>query len=303
MDKNLKAELSALRNEVTTGLNGLQTLVQNIDTKIKQLEQSPEITVEQAKESEETISGSAADKRSIDNKTILELFKEASHWDELAHEIFVATWNQTRKQRIDSLEIILATLAGDASKHAPNPIKVRDIAEAEAALREMTRYSAAKEKIVNIIRNKDRGPLKKIIRSEDPDNFISYYSWLNEIVDEMLALRENPKRIPTDEESRSVSSATAYMEFYGSERDEVNLLVNNVVSLYRMLMEQHEMGMYDLVVVDPETFQPKRPPEDKLRSFRRRCFNNYNHDLRKAYEFVAKRNKNELDRLVSIATA
>lgn len=296
MDKNLKAELSALRNDVTTGLSGLQTLVQNIDAKLKQLDQPPEpsssITIEMAKEWEDPTA------RPIDDKTIMEMFKEASHWDEMAHEIFVTMWNKTRKRRIESLDLILTTLASDASKHMPDPIRVRDMAEAEAALREMTRFTAARDKIVSIISSKDRSKMEEILASDAEDNFVAYYWWLNEMVDEILSLREDPKRVPTEDENRNITSATEYLEKFSPERDPVNILVNNVVSLYRMLMEQHEMEMYDLVVIDPNTFTPKRPPEEKMLAYRRYCLANYNKDLMQAYEFVAKRNKSELDALV-----
>ena len=125
MDKNLRAELSALKSEVLANLKGLEKVVANIDSKLTQID-SGQVSLEEelvdpkaleearawVKEwddaydsTQKSIRERSADflnptrepfKDPLDDKSLAGLISKAREWDEWTYELFTAQWDKKR---------------------------------------------------------------------------------------------------------------------------------------------------------------------------------------------------------------
>lgn len=282
MDKNLRAELSALKSDVTAQLSGLQELIKKIDGKMSMFdtEDGSEVGMQFEPEVSERHLSPDADVNEITRR-----FMEVSHWDEHEYELFVDEWNATRKRRIESLEVVLATLIADIQRHMPDPIMVKTSKDASLALDAMNTLEEAKDDIITTIRAGDRAILQTIIDEERPDNFVIYYQWINDIISVINAikLRVDP---PADSDMHladAIEAAKTQVDYQAAR------MAGFMLDLFVLLLDQHELEMYDLKVVDPQTFEAKETPADKLKHYRQWRLGKYKSDLQHAYEYIAKR--------------
>ena len=289
MDKNLKAELSALRNDFVSNLNKIEQLLEKltekqvfyIDTGDLGPEKAQEVVdkFKQEKKKEEPpyhydpmgidddlISTNKS--KDMDTKSILQMFYEASHWDEIANEIFVKLWNNTRKERIKTLEETLTLFAWDVKKNEPTKFDVKNIDEAKEALRDLEEFNDAKDSIIKIVKDTDRTVLNDIQNNELDDGFVRYYAWVQDIVSNIQKIGKPDEKCSTND------------------------LVNSSIRLLHTMLEQQELNMFPYIFVDPVTFEFTNQDPAKVLKYQRGCLKLYNRELAQAYEFFNKK-KNE----------
>ena len=290
MDKNLKTELSALKAEVLTHLNGLKTVVENIDAKLGQVES---VEFEQTAEHVDTdaLAQARAWVSSIDNRIdhannrsnefldtsrepfvdtvsdqdLLSITKgqDANYiWTRLEFEEFTTLWNKTKKKRIDSLRAVLDTFLNDVRSRRSIRYDVDDLATAKRALKEIEELESAKTEIVLALNN--RTQLDELLARDSEYDFVTYYDYTNKLIDILNSTKRSVTVAPNEE------------------------IISHMRSLLMYMLEQHELEQFDHVAIDPVTFEVVGLEGDKLIKYRRNMLKLYNSRLRRAFELYQK---------------
>lgn len=296
MDKNMKAELSALKAEVLTHLDSLKTVVENIDAKLGQVES---IDFEQADEyiDPEALAQARAWVSNIDNRidyannrtkeyldasrepfvdTVsdqellsIATSKDADYiWSELEYMEFARNWNKTKKKRVDSFAAMLDTFITDVRNRKSMRYDVDDLASAKRALKEIEELEDIKHQITALFN--DRTALNDLLATDRDYDFVTYYNYTNNLLDIVNNLKRNAIAAPNEE------------------------IVDKMRSLFMSMLEQHELEQYDHIALDPVTFEPVTLDSDKLIKYRRNMLKLYNSRLRRAFELYHKVNKENI---------
>lgn len=290
MDKNIKTELSALKAEVLTHLNGLKAVVENIDAKLGQVDA---VDFEQAAEhvDPDALAQARAWVNSIDtridhannrSKEFLDTSREpfvdtvsdrdllsitksddANYiWSRLEFEEFTTLWNKTKKKRVDSLCAVLDTFLNDVRSRRSIRYDVDDLATARRALKEIEELEAAKMAIVSALN--DRTQLDELLASDSEYDFVTYYDYTNKLIDILNFTKRSVTVVPNEE------------------------IIANMRSLLMYMLEQHELEQFDHATIDPVTFEVVGLDGDKLAKYRRNMLKLYNGRLRRAFELYQK---------------
>jgi len=301
MDKNLKSELAALRSEVMTNLENLKNVVNNIDSKLRLVEQfdgynvteSSDLYTPYKSDNQESIIQSLdesvlilkkieklekdkqADRSVIEHDVDKDLdnpvgffkkFIEVSHIDELFNTEFITEWNSAKKRRIESLIATLRLFATDVKSKKCIDHKLNDLITAEKIVREFKDIERFKQIIIDTCT--DLYPNLQYLLKEDRENdFIEYYNLVNSLI------------LDVEHQFGMTLQCNEYF-------------VKEVLELLKTMLEQQELQMYDLTMVNPDTFELIQVTGEKLLKYRRARLNQYNKDLKQAFEFVVSKNAN-----------
>ena len=294
MDKNLKAELSALRNEVMTNLENLKNVVNSIDSKLDQIESGqPDIeesetvdpkALEEARawvkewddaydRTQKIIRERSADflnptrepfKDPLDDKSLVGLISKAREWDEWTYELFNAQWDKNKKQRAEGAINTINMFVADVKTRKGLATVVKDINDANRALEDINHLESAK---AEILKQCDMAIIDLnylLSKRDDPDGFAFYYQVLNDLVEAVIAVQ-------------------------ASAGDRNAAAISTMVWLLKSMLETNEKEQFDYVAFDPITFEPVRLEGEKLRKYRDVRLREYNRDLMNAFEFKSKR--------------
>lgn len=301
MDKNLKSELAALRSEVMTNLENLKNVVNNIDSKLSLVEQFDGYTITESldlnkahsnddqqtliKSLDESIVISEKNKNvnekynvsdsydihkayvdPIDSKTLYKKFIESSHIDEQFYVEFIENWNKTKKRRIESLVDTIRVFVTDAQSKKCIDHKLNDLTTAEKIVTEFKDIERFKQIVIDNCT--DLYPnLQDLLKEDRENDFIEYYNLINSLI---LNIEHQ----------------------FGMTLQCNEYFIKEIIELLKTMLEQQELQMYDLGIVNPDTFELIQVTGEKLLKYRRSRLNQYNKDLKKAFEFVFSKNAN-----------
>lgn len=290
MDKNLRAELSALKEEVLANLKGLEKVIANIDSRLTQMDGDQMAPIEEMVDPNALADARAwvkdwddawelSNKRReefldakrkpfedpLGKKDLIDMFKEARRWDDWTYELFTTQWNKGKKQRIEGAINTINMFIADAKARKGSTVKVEDLNDAKRVLEEMERFDVAKVRLCDICQNtiNDLNRLL-VVHHDDADDFAQYYVYLNDLIEYCNAVKADL----SDENIR---------------------IFGMLLSLLTTMLETNEMEQFNYVAVDPITFEPVKLDGDKLRKYRAVRLREYNRDLKNAFEFKAKR--------------
>ena len=293
MDKNLRAELSALKSEVLANLKGLEKVVANIDSKLTQID-SGQVSLEEelvdpkaleearawVKEwddaydsTQKSIRERSADflnptrepfKDPLDDKSLAGLISKAREWDEWTYELFNAQWDKKKKQRAEGAINTINMFVADVKTRKGLATVVKDINDANRALEDINHLESAK---AEILKQCDMAIIDLnylLSKRDDPDGFAFYYQVLNDLVEAVIAVQ-------ADAGDRNAAA------------------ISTLVWLLKSMLETNEKEQFDYVALDPITFEPVRLEGEKLSKYRDVRLREYNRDLMNAFEFKSKR--------------
>lgn len=262
MDKNIKAELSSLKTEIINGLNGIEKLILSLDSKIdnSQLNESSNLhsAIEKFWPDMNKI-------KSVEKNALVDEMKDIMatiNNVENSQDIFVKEWNNNFKKRYDIIKSKLDTFLLMIKNHKRPETRVASNHDAQIAVKEFESLEILKNKINTLITKHTYSDLLMIVDSKCDNLFVKYYDCLNKLADDIRILE--------------LGVGLFEQEF---------LRVLQIQ--YRMLLEDHEMDMYELSLIDPDTFKPKEIPADKQTAYKTRQYTNYKRDLSNAYKHVS----------------
>lgn len=286
MDKNLRAELSALKQEVLANLKGLEKVIANIDSKLTQIDEGQIVQVEESvdptalekarawvrdwddawersvlvqKDREKDFLGNAPFKDPLDKKDLIQMIKEARKWDDWTYELFTMQWNKGKKKRIEGAKNTINTFIADAKARKGWKMNVEDLADARKVLEEMERFDAAKTAMYAVCEDTIKN-LDAMLASDGQTDFARFYEIVNDLLLQCAAMKSNL----CEENAR---------------------IFGMLLDLLTDMLETNELEQFECISIDPITFQPKSLDSDKLLKFRTIRLREYNRDLKDAFEF------------------
>lgn len=288
MDKNIKAELSALRSEVLTNLKSLELVVNNINSKLGQLDidddgiptklEDTDIALIEArawiKGIDDKIDKIEADREArtqgflhndkpyvdpIDAKTMYKRFLYASHSHEQLYEDFVMSWAKMKKKRIESLIDTLRIFITDVQARKCLDHKVNDLITAERIVREFKDINRFKQVVID--KCTDVYPALQALLKEDHENdFVEYYSIASKFINDI---------------EHQLEMTLKCNEYF----------VKDVIDLLKTMLDQQELNMCDPGhVLDPNTFEAVQLPADKALKHKQAVLTKYKGELKIAFE-------------------
>ena len=293
MDKNLRAELSALKQEVLANLQGLEKVIANIDSKLTQMDESQMATVDALVDPKALEEARAwvrdwddAWERSIiaqkdrtneflkptpfrdplGKKDLIDMFKEARKWDNWTYELFTTQWNKGKKKRIDGAKNTINIFIADAKSRKGWKTQVEDLADARKVLEEMERFDSAKTKMYEICEDTIKD-LDAMLSVDEQDDFARFYDIINDLITSCSSVKAN----------------------LSEENTQIYCML---LTLLTDMLETNELEQFDCVALDPTTFKPKILDGDNLLKFRTIRLREYNRDLKDAFEFKNNSNIN-----------
>lgn len=213
--------------------------------------------------------------KDVDQKSGMQIFKEAAEWDEDSQILFGRMWNRTARTRIDLMEQVMAdTIDHVRSYNYYNErVTIKNQEEARKLVSKYDDLENAKERVVGLLRDFDRDTIKRILANsqrpssysdqeeEHLENWVLYYDWYARLVCELERVAaEMPQGAP---------------------------VASSCLSMLKAASADSEMTVLDPKVVDPNTFEivTMKMPADKLDAFRRKAHADYMRDLKRAYDW------------------
>lgn len=286
MDKNLRAELSALKEEVLANLKGLEKVIANIDSKLTQTDEGPLAAIEDlvdptaleearawVRDWDDAWERSIIAQRDRTNeflnptpfkdplgkKDLIDMFKEARKWDDWTYELFTAQWTKGKKRRIDGAKNTINTFIADAKARKGWKMNVEDLSDARRVLEEMERFDAAKIQMYTICEDTIKD-LDAMLGSDDQEDFVRFYDIMNDLLSHCNAIK--------------------------AELSEENVRIfGMLLSLLTDMLEANELEQFEFVALDPTTFDPVKLEREKLVKYRAIRLREYKRDLKDAFEF------------------
>jgi hypothetical protein len=208
--------------------------------------------------------------RDINSKSVDQIVKEASEWDDYNQSIFGRMWNRVASRRIAIMEEVMSEVAVSIKSYSylSERLSVRNIEDAENIYQRYRDLESAKDQVISVLKDFDREPIKRILentaddrwpgdRPEDPENlenWVSYYDWFARLTEELERVaNENPQGTP---------------------------VVSNCLAMLRVLMLEKEPLVFTPV---SEFSVPIQMPADKLEIYRKKAQKDYGRDLDRAY--------------------
>lgn len=288
MDKNLRAELSALKEEVLANLKGLEKVISNIDSKLTQMDDGQMAAVEELvdpkaleearawvrdwddawdrsivaqKDRTNEFLNPTPFKDPLGKKDLIQMFKEARKWDDWTYELFTAQWTKGKKRRIDGAKNTINTFIADAKARKGWKMNVEDLSDARRVLEEMERFDAAKTQMYTICEDTIKD-LDAMLGSDDQDDFVQFYGIINDLLSHCNAIK--------------------------ADLSEENVRIfGMLLSLLTDMLEANELEQFEFVALDPTTFEPVKLEREKLVKYRDIRLREYKRDLKDAFEFRA----------------
>jgi len=213
--------------------------------------------------------------KDVDNKTSMQILKEAAEWDEDSQILFGRMWNKTAKTRINLMEEVMAeTVEHVRSYNYYNErVTVRNQDEAQQLVAKYQDLERAKERVISVLQGFDRDTIKEIVKTseyspwstdsegqEEPlENWVKYYDWYARLV--------------------------AELEKISGEMPQGTHVASSCLSMLKTTSAYKEMTVWDPKVVDPGTFEyvTMKMPAEKLEAFRKKAHDDYIRDLKRAY--------------------
>jgi hypothetical protein len=207
--------------------------------------------------------------KDIDNKSMKQILKEASAWDEMAHELFVTMWNNIADRRVKLVNEALQMVAGEIARYNHHfKISVNNIDEAKAVMDQYADLDEFKKNLISMVTGYEPDVLARIGSEKNSDNFVRFYDWM-----------------------RGLMQAVANAETGGDTRKQD--IRGRAVSTLRALLQQHEYDVYECKIIDPQTFDFKVLTDAQISSYRSVAYNKYRKDLESAYAWLAKKKAEE----------